>query len=97
MSRSDAGLRRKLIDRLVVTASGTIPISPRIATYSATSTTVIMTGPETVPPGRNSAMPTWWRMVADALPTASTTHLFCGNSLARNSAISFLPTIGAFL
>jgi len=34
--------------RLVVTARGTIPISPRIATYKTTSATSINTGPEII-------------------------------------------------
>ena len=61
--------------RLVVTAKGTMPISPSNATYSATSATAISNGPETVPPGRSSLMPTSCFTVAEALPTASTMHL----------------------
>jgi hypothetical protein len=57
MSLSGKGLRRKLMLSPVVTASGTMPISPRIATYRATSATAIITGPETVPPGRSSSWP----------------------------------------
>ena len=47
-----AGLRRKLMLRLVVTASGTGPIEARMPTYIAKSASAIMVGPEMVPPGR---------------------------------------------
>src|SRR6185312_315119 len=47
-----AGFLRKLILRLVVTASGTQPIEASTATYIATSASVIKVGPEIVPPGR---------------------------------------------
>src|SRR5262249_27813503 len=47
-----AGLRRKLMLRLMVTASGTGPIAPSTATYMAKSASAIMVGPEIVPPGR---------------------------------------------
>src|SRR5229473_941996 len=47
-----AGLRRKLMLRLVVTASGTQPIEARSAMYIVTSASIMRTGPETVPPGR---------------------------------------------
>ena len=46
------GLRRKLMLRLVVTASGCRPIAENTATYIAKSASTIMVGPEIVPPGR---------------------------------------------
>ena len=49
-----SGLRKKLMFRLVVTASATVPIWPNSAAYMAVSTSVIMVGPEMVPPGRMS-------------------------------------------
>src|SRR5690242_14723454 len=48
-----AGLRRKLILRFVVTASGTGPIEASTATYIAKSVRPIIVGPEIVPPGRS--------------------------------------------
>ena len=52
MRSTGAGLRRKLIEALVVTACATRPISPTIATNRATSQTANIAGPEIVPPGR---------------------------------------------
>ena len=46
------GLRRKLMLRLVVTASGSGPIDASTPTYMAKSASAIMVGPEIVPPGR---------------------------------------------
>src|SRR3954471_12925900 len=48
-----AGLRRKLMLRLVVTASGTGPTEASTATYIAKSVSPIIVGPEIVPPGRS--------------------------------------------
>src|SRR5882757_1762735 len=48
------------------------------------------TGPETVPPGRSSSMPTRCVTVAVLRPAFSTMHLLCGNARARKSTISLL-------
>jgi len=37
--------------RLVVTASGTLPIAPSTAAHMQKSANAIMAGPDTVPPG----------------------------------------------
>jgi hypothetical protein len=50
------GLRKKLMEALMVTAWATRPISPRIATNSAASQTANIVGPEMVPPGRIGAV-----------------------------------------
>src|SRR5262249_42977602 len=52
MRSRGAGLRKKLMLRLMVTASGTGPIAASTATYMAKSASAIMVGPEIVPPGR---------------------------------------------
>ena len=39
--------------RLVVTASGTQPIAESTARYMVKSASAIITGPDTVPPGRS--------------------------------------------
>jgi len=46
------GRRRKLIFKLVVTASSTCPIAPIKAAYMEKSASPIMAGPLIVPPGR---------------------------------------------
>src|SRR5262245_26116630 len=51
-----AGLRKKLMLRLMVTANGTGPTAASTATYMAKSASAIMVGPEIVPPGRTE---TW--------------------------------------
>src|SRR5947199_8546126 len=58
------------------------------------SATDIKSGPDTVPPGRSSWTVISWLTVDVPSPTASTTHLVCGNSVRRNSAISTAATIG---
>src|SRR6476646_7936576 len=57
------------------------------------SATDIKTGPDTVPPGRSSWTVISWLTVDVPSPTASTTHLVCGNSLRRKSAICMADTI----
>jgi hypothetical protein len=47
------GLLRKLMVRLVVTASGTQPIAESTAIYIAKSASDIMVAPDSVPPGRS--------------------------------------------
>src|SRR5207253_2030926 len=47
-----AALRKKLMLRLMVTASGTGPMAASTATYMAKSASAIIVGPEIVPPGR---------------------------------------------
>jgi len=61
----------KLMVRFVVTASGTMPISPKMATYSATSATVIKIGPNTVWPAQIAGTDLMGD-VADPPPTSST-------------------------
>src|ERR1700730_15470286 len=68
------GFLRKLMVKLVVTANGTRPMVPRMATYSATSATAMSTGPDTVFPGRSCAGPMGCDTVAERSPTSSTTH-----------------------
>ena len=53
--RAPRRFRRKLMVRLVVTASGTQPIADRTARYMVKSASAIMIGPETVPPGRSDS------------------------------------------
>ena len=88
-SLSDDGFLRKLIVRPVVTASGTNPISLKMTTYRAKSATVISTGPDTVPTGRNSSL---CLMVADQSPNASTIHLFEEIQLSKRRFISSFDT-----
>jgi hypothetical protein len=48
-----AGFRRKSMCRLVVTASSAGPICASIATHAVVSASIIIRGPDTVPPGRS--------------------------------------------
>ena len=49
-----AGLRKKLIFKLVVTASSTGPTCASTRAYTAASASPIITGPAMVPPGRKN-------------------------------------------
>ena len=46
-----AGFAQKLMFRLVVTASSTLPIMPSTTAYKVTSASAISAGPAMVPPG----------------------------------------------
>src|SRR5262249_22920625 len=83
-----AGFRRKLMLRLMVTASGTGPTAPSTATYMAKSASAIMVGPEIVPPGRMEFSWNIWRTRQPPSHTASIASPLsgwktCGNSAAR--------------
>src|SRR5258705_3589335 len=94
------GLRKKLMLRLVVTASGTTPIDDSTATYMAKSASAIMVGPDMVPPGRMKSSRYAWRTCAPPcqissmerpLPALNT----WGNSLRRKRSSSLCGSAGS--
>ncbi len=54
--RARSVLRKKLMSRLLVTASATRPMWARTTAYAAASASIMNTGPATVPPGRSHAL-----------------------------------------
>src|SRR5215468_7850122 len=88
-----AGLRKKLMLRLMVTANGTGPTAASTATYIAKSASAIMVGPEIVPPGRSER---WRKACRTRQPCSHTASIArplsgwktCGNSARKKCSSS---------
>ena len=94
------GLRKKLMLRLVVTASGTGPIEASTATYMAKSASAIMVGPDMVPPGRMKSSRYAWRTRAAPCQISSMVRPLpalntWGNSLRRKRSSSLCVSAGS--
>ena len=78
--------------RLVVTASAAGPMRDRIAMYATPSARLMRVGPETVPPGRRSALSTGWRTRTPSMSTRSICQVRGrSNAPAMNSCSSAAP------
>src|SRR5205085_264714 len=87
-SARGGGLLRKLMLRLVVTASGTQPIDASTAIYIARSLRPIMATPEIVPPGRSAR---GWKACRTRQPRCQTLRIdtpFSRSNMRGNSADS---------
>ncbi len=80
------GFFRKLMLRLVVTASGTHPIEASTATYMAASARIIMVVPEIVPPGRSDFGRKAYRSCAMPCAICTMERLLSGWSSGNSAA-----------
>ena len=87
-ARRRGRLAQEVDVKAVVTASGTMPISPRMATYQRHVGRGHQHGPQTCRPGAARRRRRRAQIVAPAWPTSRTEHFISGNSCAMNAAIS---------